>query len=170
MTTNDDWRIKFGKRVYTLRKARKLKQEEMSKLSKIGRTEISSIENGRRSIKFSRLVTLANTMQVEIFSFFNDAEELPVRHVEFQQKTANEESKEFGKRLMRLRDHRSLTQVELEVLSNITHSDISRFETGKGNIELDTVHILAKALEVTIADLFDYNGPLPDNSKFKGKI
>lgn len=74
----------------------------------------------------------------------------------------------FGARLKQIRKHRKLKLLDLEVLSQINDSDLSRYERGKENIEFITIFKLAKALEVEINMLTDYDGPLPDNSSFKG--
>lgn len=74
----------------------------------------------------------------------------------------------LGERIRQIRKHRKLKLLQLEVLSGVNDSDISRYERGKENIEFITIHKLARALEVEIRDLTDYDGPLPDNSKFKG--
>ena len=46
-----------------------------------------------------------------------------------------------------------------------------RFKTsasGEKNIEFLTIFKLAKALEVEISTIAEYDGPLPDNAAFKG--
>jgi transcriptional regulator with XRE-family HTH domain len=73
----------------------------------------------------------------------------------------------LGGRIKQLRKHRKLLLLDLELLSGVNDSDISRYERGKENIEFHTIFKLAKALQVTIKDLFDYYGPLPDNTTFK---
>jgi transcriptional regulator with XRE-family HTH domain len=84
------------------------------------------------------------------------------------------ESKEFqkelqllGARIKQLRKHRKLRLLDLEMLSGINDSDISRYERGKENVEYHTLFKLATALHVEIKDITDYTGPLPDNSNFK---
>ncbi|HSZ31781.1 MAG TPA: helix-turn-helix transcriptional regulator [Puia sp.] len=74
----------------------------------------------------------------------------------------------LGVRIRQLRKHRKLKLLDLEVLSGINDSDLSRYERGKENIEFLTIYKLAKALEVEIALITDYDGDLPDNVKFKG--
>jgi transcriptional regulator with XRE-family HTH domain len=74
----------------------------------------------------------------------------------------------LGKRLRQLRKHRKIKLLDLEVLSGINDSDISRYERGKENIEFLTIFKLAKALEVEISTIAEYDGPLPDNATFKG--
>ncbi len=80
----------------------------------------------------------------------------------------NQELKKLGIRLRQLRKHRKLKLLDLEVLSGINDSDISRYESGKENIEFITIFKLAKALEVEVKFLTEYDGPLPDNARFKG--
>ena len=60
----------------------------------------------------------------------------------------------LGKRIRAVRKARNLTQVDLELLCNINHGDISRIENGQKNIELHTIIKLARALEVEIFELF----------------
>lgn len=78
------------------------------------------------------------------------------------------ELERLGERIKQLRKHRKLRLLDLEVLSGINDSDISRYERGKENIEFHTIFKLAKALGVTVSILTNYDGPLPDNSTFKG--
>ena len=79
-----------------------------------------------------------------------------------------QELNKLGIRIRQLRKHRKLKLLDLEVLSGINDSDISRYERGKENIEFITIFKLAKALEVDVKFLTEYDGPLPDNTKFKG--
>ena len=78
------------------------------------------------------------------------------------------ELEKLGMRIKIIRTHRKLRLLDLEVLSGINDSDISRYERGKENIEFLTIYKLAKALEVEVYVLTDYHGPLPDNKNFKG--
>jgi transcriptional regulator with XRE-family HTH domain len=77
------------------------------------------------------------------------------------------ELKQLGLRIRQIRKHRKLRLLDLEVLSGINDSDISRFEKGRGNIEFLTIYKLARALEVDVVVLMDYDGPLPTGN-FKG--
>ncbi len=74
----------------------------------------------------------------------------------------------LGERLRQIRKLRKLKLLDLEILSGINDSDISRYERGKENIEFITIFRLAAALQVDLKMLFDYDGHLPDNSNFKG--
>ena len=78
------------------------------------------------------------------------------------------ELSKLGNRLKQVRKHRKLTLLDLEVLSGINDSDISRYERGLENIEFQTIFKLSKALEIDVKTLLDYEGPLPDNKDFQG--
>jgi transcriptional regulator with XRE-family HTH domain len=72
----------------------------------------------------------------------------------------NEELVKLGKRIRQLRKFRKLTQLDLEVISGIDNSDISRIEHGK-NIAIKSLFKLASALGVKSKEFFDYDGDLP---------
>ncbi len=74
---------------------------------------------------------------------------------------------ELGKRLKQLRKHRKLKLLDMEIRTGINDSLISRYEKGKENISYLNLWKLAAALKVTINDLTNYNGPLPDNTNFE---
>lgn len=78
-----------------------------------------------------------------------------------------DELQELGKRIKQIRKHRKLKLLDLEMLSGIQDSKLSRYERGLENIEYQTLFKLAKALQVEIRDLADYDGLLPDNTNFK---
>lgn len=84
-------------------------------------------------------------------------------------KDFDKELKLLGKRLKQLRKHRGLTLLDLEVLSGINDSDISRYENGKEKIELFTLFRLAKALKVSLLQMVDYDGELPDDEKSRSE-
>lgn len=85
-------------------------------------------------------------------------------------KEFDRELEELGQRLKDLRKHRKLRLLDMEILCGIQDSKLSRIERGLENIELHTVYKLAKGLQVEIREVFDYSGPLPDNSKFKSGL
>lgn len=71
------------------------------------------------------------------------------------------ELKLLGKRLKQLRTDRGLTLLALEILCGINDSDLSRIENGKEKVELFTVFRIAKALDVSLLDVFEYDGEIP---------
>lgn len=80
--------------------------------------------------------------------------------------TFEKELESLGKRIKQLRKHRKLRLLDLEMLSGINDSDLSRYERGKENVEFHTLYKIAKALQVEVTDLTNYNGLLPDNAGF----
>ena len=60
----------------------------------------------------------------------------------------------FGKRLKTLRIKKGITQLDLEIQSGISRTEISRIENGLKNIEFFTIVKLADALEINLSDLF----------------
>ena len=71
----------------------------------------------------------------------------------------------FGKRLAAVRKEKDLTQHALAFETGLTLSQIARIETGVINTSLNTIFIIAKALEVEPKELFDF--VLAPNSKNK---
>lgn len=69
-------------------------------------------------------------------------------------KKYNQEIKAFGKRLKQLRLKKGLTQLDLELESGISRTEISRIENGLKNIEFITIVKLSSALEIPIQDFF----------------
>ena len=62
----NDLLSKFGKRIASLRKERKLSQEKLAELADLHRTYIGAIERGERNPSVSSLVRIANGMNVHV--------------------------------------------------------------------------------------------------------
>jgi len=92
---------------------------------------------------------------------------LPTQSDMMNEEEFNLELVELGKRLKQLRKYRKLRLLDLEMRTGINDSLISRYEKGKENISYYTLWKLATALKVSINDLTDYKGPLPDNTNFE---
>ncbi len=65
-------------------------------------------------------------------------------------------SKVFGKRIKELRERKKLTQEKLAEKIGLDLQTISRIETGYYFTSFENLEKLANALDVTIADLFDF--------------
>lgn len=61
----------------------------------------------------------------------------------------------FGERIRSLRKERGLSQEALAELSGLDRTYVSGIERGIRNIALRNIEALAKALRVSLADLFD---------------
>lgn len=73
--------------------------------------------------------------------------------------------KQFGKRLRRIRRSRDLTINQLGDLSGIRPNHIDLIERAEVNTSISHVFFLAKALDITPKDLFDF-----DDNEFKLNI
>jgi transcriptional regulator with XRE-family HTH domain len=67
-----DIKEEFGKRLYQLRKERKMSQENLAELSELNRPYISAIEQGKRNISLEVIEKLAQALNIEINQFFED--------------------------------------------------------------------------------------------------
>jgi transcriptional regulator with XRE-family HTH domain len=65
----------------------------------------------------------------------------------------------FGLNVQRLRRERKLSQEQLSFVSGRTRAYISSVEAGRRNATLDTLEILAKALDVAPQDLITERTP-----------
>lgn len=63
--------------------------------------------------------------------------------------------KSFGQNLAILRKKCGINQSELAELLSVTNKTVSKWETGRGYPEITTIPLLAKVLDVSIADLFE---------------
>jgi transcriptional regulator with XRE-family HTH domain len=64
--------------------------------------------------------------------------------------------KAFGEKLRLIRKSKGISMEKLSELTSFESSQISRIELGQINTSLDTVFKLAKALNVSTKELFDF--------------
>ena len=64
--------------------------------------------------------------------------------------------KEFGKKLKEIRSSRKMSQEELSELAQINQQQISKIERGLSFVTPETLERIAKALDVNIKLLFDF--------------
>jgi transcriptional regulator with XRE-family HTH domain len=74
--------------------------------------------------------------------------------------TGKDIKKIFGENLRKFRAQKRLSQRALDAISGIDHGMISRMENGQVNVTLNTLTILAAALQITAYELIIDN----DNS------
>lgn len=65
----------------------------------------------------------------------------------------------LAKRLKEIRSEKGLSQEELAYRSEITLSQIARIETVKINPTVSTIFKIARALEIPLSDLFNFELP-----------
>lgn len=76
---------------------------------------------------------------------------------------------DFGKKLKELRLSKGLTQEELYFKSTVSRSHIGMIEKGKRDITLSAIFKLSRALEINLAELFDFDSLekyIFENNKF----
>lgn len=62
---------------------------------------------------------------------------------------------QFGQKLQKLRKSKSLTLQELEAMTDIDNSNLSKYEAGSIDIRLSTLYRLSKAFGISLSKLFD---------------
>lgn len=67
-------KVKVGKRISQLRKAKNLSQEKFSYEADIERTYLTHIENGRKNISLSTLEKITAALGVSVKDFFDSKE------------------------------------------------------------------------------------------------
>ena len=73
------------------------------------------------------------------------------------------EIKRLGARIREIRKRRKLTLLQLQIATGIAKTTLGRYENARyPNVELLTLFLIAKALEVSVSQLCDYDGPIPE--------
>jgi len=60
----------------------------------------------------------------------------------------------LGRRLAGIREKRGLSQTQLADMAEVGRAHLSQIENGAVAARIDTLYALAKALEITLAELF----------------
>lgn len=72
------------------------------------------------------------------------------------------EIKRLGARIKAIRKKRGMKLLELQAATGIAKSTLSRYENGRyPNVELYTLFLISKALDVTTSQMTDYDAPIP---------
>jgi len=66
-----DVKSKIGKRIKTLRGKLKISQLDLSLISQLDRTYITSVENGKRNLSIVNLEKIATALNTTLKEFFN---------------------------------------------------------------------------------------------------
>lgn len=64
--------------------------------------------------------------------------------------------RDFGMNLRALREERNLSQTKLEAIAGLSKNQVWRIENGEVNTTISNLKLLAKALDVDIAQLFEF--------------
>jgi transcriptional regulator with XRE-family HTH domain len=74
----------------------------------------------------------------------------------------------FGIRIQHLRKLHKLTQEDLASATGFSVDTISNIERGRSSTRIETIGALAKALKVSLPELFDFDPTKPSKSNMKG--
>jgi transcriptional regulator with XRE-family HTH domain len=86
-------------------------------------------------------------------------------HIADVNNTRNERYlKAFGDHLRKVRKKQGITMMQLAFEADIEYSQVAKIERGLSNTTVSTVYLLAQALDVKPAELFEFNFP-PKASK-----
>lgn len=73
--------------------------------------------------------------------------------------------KAFGENLRKVRKEKHMTMMQLAYEADVEYSQIAKIERGLINTTISTVQALAEALNVSSADLFQFNYSSKTNKK-----
>ena len=71
--------------------------------------------------------------------------------------------KKFGKRVRELRRAKSLSQEELAFRAGVHRTYLGGIERGERNPALENIEAIAKALGISLSDLFQFDKTQPNN-------
>ena len=71
--------------------------------------------------------------------------------------------KKFGKRVRELRRAKSLSQEELAFRAGVHRTYLGGIERGERNPALENIEAIAKALGISLSDLFQFDKTRPNN-------
>lgn len=78
--------------------------------------------------------------------------------------------RDLGRRLRALRRESGLTQATIAKRAGIGNEFVSRLENGQGSPSLDTLGRLAGALDLSVADLFQFDTDSPGQQRTTKKL
>jgi transcriptional regulator with XRE-family HTH domain len=160
----EEEKINFGKKIASIANSLSLNQGQLGVRCAINRTEINRIINGKKNLEFETIIKMANGISIltkYLFDYDNQFTlDLVLRKRDLIARTA-EEKHLLGQRLLRLRKHKSLIQLDLDLESGIWDSNISRIENALSNAKHFSLFRLAMALGISTYDLFNYEGGMP---------
>ncbi|HEY3365967.1 MAG TPA: helix-turn-helix transcriptional regulator [Symbiobacteriaceae bacterium] len=123
----------LGTRIRDLRAERTLTLEEVAAKVAISPSYLSAIERGLKRPSIPMLKHIAEVMNVSVTCFFADGA-----------------GKSLGQKIRLIREGRNLSPEELGEVCGLSQQDITAFEESGRIPDLDTLHGLADALNVTV--------------------
>ncbi|GCC52391.1 XRE family transcriptional regulator [Chryseotalea sanaruensis] len=77
--------------------------------------------------------------------------------------------KNIGKIIKQIREEKGLTQQQLAELINMHRSNYSKVESGERDLSIDAIHKVAKYFGMTIDQLVNFDGTMPEEVTVEDK-
>lgn len=132
-------------RLYFLREEQDLKQENLAKILNVSRVAISQWETSKEIIPLNKLNMYSNYFDVS-FDYLVGLDNNRFR----KNKIEELNSTIMGKRLRKFRQMFKLTQNDLALFLNTTHSTISAYENGKTKILTIFAYHICKKYKISM--------------------
>lgn len=133
-------------RLLFLRENEELRQEDIARILKVNRVNISNWENNKEIIPLEKLNVYANYFKTNldyILKINNDKKKNTINIVELN-------SIDIGKRIKKIRKENRITQKELADILNTTQSTISAYESGKVLILTSFAYQICKKYNISM--------------------
>jgi transcriptional regulator with XRE-family HTH domain len=76
----------------------------------------------------------------------------------------------LGKRIRKLRRKAGLTHAKLAEKAELSPKHLGEFERGRGNPSLSSIENLARALNMSLSEMFDYQGERLSSGEIKAQV
>lgn len=162
----------IGDLVYSARKKLGLGKKKFGELcSGLSETYIREIENGDANVTIASLAKLKTGMQTIIPYLLTDNKR------QFSEKTISKAKREdyntvknnVSIRLSKIVKHRGLNSGQFSSYLDMDESATNKYLNGEENPTYLMLLRFAYVLDVEVVDFFDYDGPLPNNDKYKAR-
>lgn len=81
----------------------------------------------------------------------------------------NTKMKHIGKTIKSIREEKGLTQQQIAELVNMHRSNYSKVESGERDLSIDAINKIAKYFNITIDELVNFDGNLPQEINIEDK-
>jgi transcriptional regulator with XRE-family HTH domain len=78
--------------------------------------------------------------------------------------------KSLGKRLRKLRELGKITQKQIEFVTKMDQSHLSRLEAGEVNVSINYIFLIADFYGLEDYEILNYNGPLPERGRIEKNV
>lgn len=152
--------MSVGERLKFYRSMRGLSLRGLAKISHVSHSFIKDIESGRSKPSLDTLEALAKALGINHSDLLEE---------EVKNESNNNLVRDFGDRLIILREERGLEQKEAAELIGVSPATLNRYEKEKREPDLEMLGKLAKFYNVSLDWLIMGNEmPIPDDPKYAG--